>query len=608
MQIVSDSFKKAIKSPNREIFGYVDIKYQNNNYSTNVEQIPSVLQSFSSNGIISGSKILKKYATLENNYTLLDGSFMVWNDNAIDDKGYVSDDVFNNIADNTIIIQNTTTTIATKGVTIYFKENLPFDFTVTITDINNYVYTENVKNNNSMVYQYIFTDEKYISQVSLNIDNIEYPNNRIRIAYVDFNLSDLYEGDELVNFDVNEEIDLLVESLPINTCSVNINNYPNKNGDNKFNTLNPKGIVKYLTDDTTIDPYIGVLTEENGVEYVHMGQFFLKDWQSNSDGNVTLNGVNCMDKIKDMNVVKSAQGFLENSFTQSQINTYLTNLTGFTFQLLTGTIHNTLLRDINLGNWLLARLPFYIGVLRDGEYIFRQVRITRDNVIKMNDFPANSIDNISRNFLLKDVVFENKSTISNVKISDFSNSDATGKFIATTNVINDNHIMSSNVEYVWYSLDKYTNIIDSTFSYTATQGGNAAIIDRNYYLVLVKFTGTIGETINITYNGDTFEDDAIKTNVWSSNKQGESIEIDFHNYFDANDTDLESTAKFYLTIDKPYKVIAQTMGDPSIETGDNVSIQTRYTDTNNGYKNIIITKQHFSFDGGLQCDIEGLGD
>jgi hypothetical protein len=50
------------------------------------------------------------------------------------------------------------------------------------------------------------------------------------------------------------------------------------------------------------------------------------------------------------------------------------------------------------------------------------------------------------------------------------------------------------------------------------------------------------------------------------------------------------------------------MGDPSLEIGDTIAIQTRYKDVNNGYKNITITKQQFTFDGGLQCSLEGVGD
>ena len=61
-------------------------------------------------------------------------------------------------------------------------------------------------------------------------------------------------------------------------------------------------------------------------------------------------------------------------------------------------------------------------------------------------------------------------------------------------------------------------------------------------------------------------------------------------------------------MDKNYIIKAKTMGDPSLVIGDTISIQTRYTDINNGYKDMIITKQKFTFDGGLSCEIEGVGD
>ena len=90
-----------------------------------------------------------------------------------------------------------------------------------------------------MAYQYIFSNEMYVSQVEIIISQVEFPQNRLRIAYIDFNVSDIYEGDELVKFDVTEELDLLLENLPINNCSINLNNYPSLAGGNKFDPINP---------------------------------------------------------------------------------------------------------------------------------------------------------------------------------------------------------------------------------------------------------------------------------------------------------------------------------------------------------------------------------
>ena len=82
---VSDSFKKAIKSDIRELYGYVDVNYATRDYEKEVAQTPMALSLVPSDGsgLIAGSKLMRKYATLENNYTLLDGSHFVSNENIL---------------------------------------------------------------------------------------------------------------------------------------------------------------------------------------------------------------------------------------------------------------------------------------------------------------------------------------------------------------------------------------------------------------------------------------------------------------------------------------------------------------------------------------------
>ena len=91
---VSNSFKDAIKNENREIYGYVEVKYQNDDYDLEVLQTPNTAEIVISDGLVNEGKVLKKFASLEDNYTLLDGSFMVWNENRPLEYGFISDDVF----------------------------------------------------------------------------------------------------------------------------------------------------------------------------------------------------------------------------------------------------------------------------------------------------------------------------------------------------------------------------------------------------------------------------------------------------------------------------------------------------------------------------------
>ena len=609
MITVSDSFKKAIKSANRNIFGYVDIKYQNNLYSAEIEQMPNVLPIYLSNGLVSGSKVLTKYATFENNYTLLDGSFMIWNENVLDEKGYVSDEVFNDIVDSTIIVENVSTTIPSKGITIYFKENLPFNFDVKITDINNNEYIDNITNNTSMTYQYIFKDEIYISQIEIEIFNVEFPNNRLRLAYVDLNISDFYDGDELIDFDVNEECDLLVESLPINTCSIHINNYPTSYGGNKFDPINPKGITKYLNENTTIEPYIGILTEENGIEYVNMGTFYLTDWNSKNDGNVTLNGSSALHLLKGKEMIWNSSMFTNAVYT--------TNLASM-IENTTGIICSFPEYSMPLDNWsnIHTKLWDYFNYIspcllyNDRPNLInpnlRKIYVNRYNNIVIDNIVSTPVDNIDRYLLLEDVDYITNKFIKDVVVK--YTLEPSESSVSTSTIINTTYTLSKPVEYLWFKTDKYIANITNISGVVSYGSASLTYIGNNMHLVHVKIEGDVGSIINITCSASVANSSKSRyTNsfVDETVNDGDTINVDFG---DCEIPNVDSIRNVFFDLDKPYKVKAKTMGDPSLEIGDTISIQTRYTDTNNGYKNIIITKQHFLFNGGLQCDIEGFGD
>ena len=608
---VSDDFKKAIKENDRRIYGYVDVKYQNKSFDKVETQIPTRLDILSNNWLSVNKKIVQKYATLENNYTLLDGSFMVWNENSLVENGYATQDIFENINDNTIIITNNSTTTSSKGVSIYFKENLPFNFNVTINFRDGNSIIDEVRNNQTYNYQYIFTDEKVINNVEIQILNVEFPKNRLRIASVDFNMGDVYEGEELLSFDVTEELDLMIENLPINTCTINLNNYPNSHGESKFDVINPNSIVNYLDNNTMIEPYIGVLTENNGVEYVPMGIFYLSNWDSNPEGNVTMNGKSVLSKIEAMTI--PAKGGFFAITTPDDLSDYLTNNTPYNFSILNGyyVFNNSELIISNLMEYIKLLLVFNnIIVWDENDYVIRKFYVDRYNTIGTKNINENSVDKISQKELLQDVNYNTRSTIHqlNITYKSISQMGAT----QTETIINDTHTLLNAEEYIWYKVSDNKRIWDNNpvFNYSVVSGSaSASLVDKNYYFMVVKVTGTIGSTIQITYTNRTQnEDKVIKKSVTQISPTGDNLDIDISSFGYAYPEYLSLIQKYYMKMDKPYKVTSSTIGDPSLEIGDVVSIQTRYKNVNNGYRDFIVTKQHFKFDGGLTCELEGVGD
>lgn len=602
---VSDSFKNAIKSDNREIHGYVEIEYQNKGFDLSVTKIPTESEIVVSDGIIKNTKIMQKYATLEHNYTLLDGSFMVWNETTPLESGYISDDIFEDINDNEIIITNNSDDISSKALTIYFKENMPLNFVVTITTTDSEEIVDTVTNNQSYVYQNIFSDEISITTVSITFNNVEFPKNRLRIASVDFNMSDVYEGDELIKFDVTEGLDLLLENIPINSCTVSLNNYPDIHGQSKFDALNPKGITKYLTNDTKIKPYIGILTDSNGIEYVPMGIFYLNDWKSDTNGSVTFNSYDILNKLKGRQMIVDTD-FMFDPLTAKDIGDMLENQidveTNFPIQSYPWTNDDLQVTDLfDYISHVMVNFLYYNSF--DTE--FRKFYTDRYGVITLDKIDTTPIDKLSQKFLLQDLDYQTNNDIKylNIKSTAYGSTDVTNG-----NIINERHTLNNAEEYVWFSrTDTYINTINS-FTYSVISGsGSATMLAYNRFMVLVKFTGVIGSIINITCNAraGTTHSTPKNTTIVNNVDNGDTITIDLSNYryiLDANY--LKNT---YFNLSKKYKISATTMGDPSIQIGDTISIQSRYKDMNDGYKDIIVTRQQFSFDGGLQCELEGVG-
>lgn len=614
MELVSDSFKKAIKNDTREIYGYVDVKYQDNNYDRTVDKIPRTLDIFKQDGsgLLSKSKVMNNHATFENNYTLLNGSFMLWNENVIDENGYASYDTFNNITDNEITILNDSTDIESKGISIYFKDNLPFSFNVKIYDIDdNVIADENVDNNQSMNYQYIFNVGVNISKLSLKVNSVEYPDHRLRIANIDFNIGDLFDGEQLISFDIDEELDIMSESLPINSCNVELNNYPDSYGNNKFDPINPKGFVRYLNNSATIEPYVGVLTEENGVEYVKLGTFYLDSWSSNNDGKVSLSGKSILSKLAGLPMIVD-HNFL---FISNWINDFdrilkKTANVKTRFSSESYPWINTYLKHTDTLDYLQHLVPYLTFYNLDeeegyGESKYRKFWVDRNNTLVLDEINNNVVDTITRNLLREDGEFTINKHLESVSVKqtgygNFSN-------FVDTNIIQDSYTLVNSENYLWFSTDKYISRVNSVTGNVISGSANAELVANSAFMVLIKVTGNPGSIISLQCNAQVCDSNSNshETLVYVGEESGDKLSIDFSDWM------LVNTDAFIGLYDKLYKKLSvrvNTIGIPYLNIGDTISLETKYNNTANNYKNIMITKQKISYDGGLSSEIEGIGD
>ncbi|MGL4571863.1 MAG: hypothetical protein ACRCVJ_12450 [Clostridium sp.] len=281
---VSEKYKKAIYKPKRYFKGRVKFKILDYKAYKNSKRV-------SSNSIISRQSQLTndmrmpsaKYATFEKDYFKLDGSFAIppkANEGNFE-LGWWSESLSNenNIFDTDEFVELTfDTPRSSMGVTIYFdvnNEEYPVDFDLDLYSEDNILISHNeIINNKKFKYEFVGQLNNFKKLVIKFIKWCK-PYRRAKVLEIDIGIIKTYEDNSLIKMNILEEMDILSDTLPSNEVKFTIDN-----SSKDFNILNPKGFAAYLVQEQEIIPELGLELEDGSIEYVSMGKYYLKDWQS----------------------------------------------------------------------------------------------------------------------------------------------------------------------------------------------------------------------------------------------------------------------------------------------------------------------------------------
>ena len=566
---VSNEFKKAIKNQERRIKGYVEVLYDLPSITvTTTTNIASTYTPISemSNGI----RVENLYGSLD--YLPLNGEYITM-DTANTNIGYISNELFENLTNPNITMSFTSTSI--KGITMYFRENIPTNLTLTYSDNT----SDTITNNDKDVVQVIFDEEKTISSVNIAINDMTYSDRKIYIMEIDLGITQVYKNQDLIEFSVDEEVNKLVEEVPINETNIVLNNMSDL-----FNPLNPKGIVLYLSENTLIKPYIGVLTENLGVEYVKMGEFYFDSYTNNSDSTTTLVGKNILkqvekEELKDDNEFNLFKSNMSKSDFQTfmQNYNYTFNTIDFTVILATSNINKNKLIDFIKEICFMNSNLFYAD---------------RDNKLNMKAINTNIVDNLSKYELIEDAKY---TVIDKINTLIFKNPVAFSMNVTGSRLVYENTITLEKSPQIILCKSSAPNLKDSIVH--ADGANSVSVVSQGYFMEFIKLTGTIGDSVNIqiasSYETIQTIGEKIKT-IKRSDEKENIIEFETSlSKFLNNINILNYTPSYEMTFD--YN------GDPSLEAGDYISVETPY-----GYKPLFIQKNYFKFDGGLEAHIEGV--
>lgn len=618
---MSSEFKDAIKSDVRDSRGYIEVIGNNyidkSNYSMTAYSYDSSVEEVSDISSISelnnNTRVINKYASFEKDYFLLDGSFILpSSENSNSNPGYISNEIskeddgryIDGEFRNPITIDITTSLSEVEGMTIYFDDDVfPTKF---------YYYNNGERKaivNNSRVCHIFDTIIPTNNVIKIEIEEVNTPNRRLRIAEIDLGITNVYEGNDLKEFEVIEKVDALKQEMYINECNVILNNT-----NNQFNSVSPSGIAKYFNG-AIVKPYIGILTKTKGVEYCPCGVFYLIDWKNNSQTTTTLYCKSFFDK---MNKIKSYFSQIGTNFMDaSSYLQYMFSFWGYTNYLCNGITENNYISDNfrTVASQLEQLRDFLIFTNFIG-YMSRYGKVIIDNI--NNDI----VDTLKSSTYKSEPIINTKKIINQIIINEIAcetNDDSSSKTIFSKEFeITGEDNQKIPLEYDENTIATYScsNIWPDGRITMHTRGSWLLIFNENDSLFQVYNRVTGKTTITLTQTGTK---NIVKNpQIFDYKNEGESIEIDdvlfnrmIQAYIDRGITDMgmklidamKNTAKFIKDNDAKYSIEIDYNGDPSLEARDLIGIETRY-----GMMNIRIQEHRLKFNGALSGSIKGVGN
>ena len=556
MITINNELKSAFKNTEREIRGYVEMFYSNDTVKSSAS-FNSNFELYSASKpeeLFNNDRLGSSYASFEDGYFALNGTMAIVNDTDNSGIGVVSNDIFTNITDPSFTIK-TTSTDTIDGVTIYFKDNA----VKTATAVLNGAETYNVTSTKNFL-QISFNQPTAVETLKITITEVERPDWRIRIQEVDFGLTSLYEGNEIISFDITEQVSKLVEELPINELQLTISNY-----DKIFDPINPQGLTKHLSSKTVIKPYIGAMVN-NRPQYVCMGEYYLYSWD-NYENTTVFVARNIMQKLTQEPLTDNGTYF--NVIAElGDIETYLSSNYDYQFVFNRGI-------EKNVSTWM-TNYSYLKEFLTD--YSLRMQSIIygdRSNIIHIEAINNTVVETLNRNDLLQSAQFKIQDKINTVKLGydrisrDDQVYDGTEQTIVTAQAT----VTLSKTQEV-FCIRKYNGFNMSGMEVTQTGGTDAEIIGYGGFMAFVKVTGEVGAIVELTLTEYNWNASSTESFTTYSNKTElqDAHTFEFKsgmNYLVNGDY----LGEYILNQATQYQVDVPYIGLPYLTAGDTISIE-----------------------------------
>ena len=219
------------------------------------------------------------YATYEQEFWKADGSmyFLPRSPSNYRKNGLIAEDLFTS----NLLIEFSFEYGASdiRGLTIQFGHNYPTQFTVITSDGTEYQFENN---SDKFETEQVFENT---DSLTLRIEAMNVPNNRVRIYYVKFGLGLEYDNEWIMSTDSTSVLSAINEELPEVNFSVTL-----KNDDQRFNVDNPSSEINFLESGQNISVSYGYELDDGSIEWMQLHSLMVSEWSAD-DSRATIKAV-----------------------------------------------------------------------------------------------------------------------------------------------------------------------------------------------------------------------------------------------------------------------------------------------------------------------------
>lgn len=232
------------------------------------------------------NKDIVPYATLEQNLWLLDGSRDFIPDTEYGDNGYIgtvmsgTDGSFSAIPVVNIVFSEVHEPVI-PGITITWGAAYGeyAEIFKVIAYNGSAVCAEKRIDRNNSVKSAVELDIENYDRIRIEIIKWCLPHRRPRIAEIFVGINRIYGKPDLTGYEHEQDVNPISAEIPVNRISFSIDN-----SDNIYDPNNVTGLSKYLMERQEMRVKYGLKLNDDTVEYIPAGVFYLSEWDAPQNG------------------------------------------------------------------------------------------------------------------------------------------------------------------------------------------------------------------------------------------------------------------------------------------------------------------------------------